>query len=389
MTQALPKGYRTEELLRRYFIRNGYFTVRGVPFVYGGFDITDIDIWLYDRPSSVSRHRIIVDTKNRNTPKTIERIFWTKGLQQVLGVEQAIVATTDKRPVVADFGREQNVLILDGAFLDKLQKSAEPFEARLTEEQLVGFLGTYRPSKEGGDWRGLFKTAKYPLARGLGYNAINRWLIDARYFAEQALLVVTHREVALRVLYLFVSFIAIAIDFVMKDLAFVEPAAKLAALNDGLRHGSQGATGTKQLLELATGLIEQYAPEQKMLTPRIKERLRKELEAIPTKLLAEHFAKQSVSQDLFSVAKELEGSAYKSAFVSPQDLSSAAKGMLGVLLDFWELDRRSFLLSSGAADVPRVVANSIEYEQPKDGTPTEQTPLPGIALDRSEPTKGK
>ena len=121
MTKALSKGYRMEELLRRYFIRSGYFTVRGVPFVYEGFDVTDIDIWLYDRPSPVSRHRIIVDTKNKSTPKAIERIFWTKDLQQVLGVEQSIVATTNKRPAVSDFGREQDVLILDGPFLDRLE----------------------------------------------------------------------------------------------------------------------------------------------------------------------------------------------------------------------------------------------------------------------------
>lgn len=381
MTETLPKGYQMEELLRRYFIRSGYFTVRCVPFIYDGFEVTDIDIWLYDRPSSVSRHRIIVDTKNRSTPKAIERIFWTKGLQQVLGLEQAIVATTDKRSAVSDFGREQDVLILDGAFLSRLQKSSELFEARLTEEQFIDLLGTYRPTKEGGDWRGRFKGAKRPLARNLGYNAINAWLVEAKYFAEQAQLVATHREVALRVLYLFVSFIAIAFDFVMKDLAFFEPAAKLAALNDGLRHGSQGATGTKQILELATGLIEQYAPEQRMLTPRIRERLRKELDAIPTKLLAEYFAKQSVSQELFSVAKELEAAAYKTAFVSPQALSPAVKGMLGVLLDFWEMGRKSFLLTPDAAEVPKV---GTSVEPRKDRGLSEQAPLPRLDVKKND-----
>lgn len=377
MTGALQKGYRTEELLRRYFIRSGYFTVRGVPFVYEGFDITDIDVWLYDRPSSVSRHRIIIDAKNRSTPKVIERIFWTKGLQQVLGVEQAIVATTDKRPAISDFGREQDVLILDGAFLDKLQKSSEAFEDRLTEEQLIDLLGTYRPTKDGGDWRGIFKTVKQPLARGLGYNAINRWLIDAKYFAEQFLLVKTHKEVTLRMLYLLTSFIGIAFDFVMKDLAFCEPAAKLAALNDGLRHGSQGPTGTKQLLDLATGLIEQYVPEHRMLAPRIKERLGKELESIPTRLLADYFVKQSVSQDLFSIAKELEGAAYSNAFVAPSSLGPMAKGMLGVLLDFWELDRKSFLLVPSTPENSEVAASAVED---KDQTPMEQAPLPGLQV---------
>ena len=342
MTDSLPKGYQMEELLRRYFILGGYFTVRSVPFVYEGFDITDIDLWLYERPSSVSRHRIIVDAKNKSTPKAIERIFWIKGLQQALGVEQAIVATTDKRLAVSDFGREQNVLILDGSFLTKLQKS-ETFEARLTEEQFVDRLRSYSPVKRGGDWNSRFQALKHPLARDLGYNAINAWVNEARYFAEESQIVTTHKEIAMRVLYVILSYIAISFDFVMKDLAFAESSTKLAALNEGLRYGSQGAAGTKQLIQLTTELIQQYAPEQSVLGPKIKERFEKELEAIPAKALAEHFAKQSVSQELFSVAKELEATAYNATFIPSQSLSPSAKGMLGVILDFWEIGRKNFL----------------------------------------------
>jgi hypothetical protein len=375
MTDALPKGYQMEELLRRYFIRSGYFTVRGVPFVYEGFEVTDIDIWLYDRPSPVSRHRIIVDTKNKNTPKAIERIFWTKGLKEVLGVDQAIVATTDKRAAVSDFGREQDVLILDGSFLNRLGKSSEPFEKRLTEEQFIELLGTYRPTKEGGDWKGRYKGAKRPLARDLGYNAINGWLIEARFFAEQAHLVITHREIAIRMLYMFISFIAIAFDFMMKDLAFAESPAKLAALNDGLRHGSQGAAGTKRVLELATGLIEQYAPEQRTLAPRIRERLSKELDAIPTKVLAEYFAKQGVSHDLFTIAKELEAAAYNAAFVSPQALTPATKGIIGVLLDFWEMDRKAILQNGDTSKQTSSLSTDASNE-----VASAQSPLPGMEV---------
>ena len=72
---SLNKGFAMEEALRNYFIKTGYYVIRGVPFTFGGFDITDIDLWLYSRTSSVSREITIVDAKNKKTPQAIERIF--------------------------------------------------------------------------------------------------------------------------------------------------------------------------------------------------------------------------------------------------------------------------------------------------------------------------
>lgn len=61
--------------------------------------MTDVNVWLYLRPSPLGREHIMVDAKDRGKPKAMERILWAKGLQSVLGVKaSAIVATTDKRP---------------------------------------------------------------------------------------------------------------------------------------------------------------------------------------------------------------------------------------------------------------------------------------------------
>ena len=38
------KGFKTEELIRRYFIQAGFFVQRGVPLTCGDIDLTDIDI---------------------------------------------------------------------------------------------------------------------------------------------------------------------------------------------------------------------------------------------------------------------------------------------------------------------------------------------------------
>lgn len=345
MDAKLPKGYQMEEVLRRYFIKSGHYTLRGVPFVYQTFEVTDIDIWAYDRPSPVSRQRIIVDCKNKSTPKAIERIFWTKGLQNVLGIEQAIVATTDKRSEVADFGREHGVVILDGNFLARLEKSTEGFAQRLTEEQFIGQLATYQPTKDSGDWKSRVKAAKKPFATGLGFNAINGWIHEAQFFAEQVQLVPTHKQQACRVLYLLLSFIAIGFDFVLKDFAFSESTIRLTFVNEGLRHGSPGMTNTNQVLRFAMGLIEHYVPENRVVATKVKERLTKDLDSLSTRMLAEYVCKPSVSSELFGIAKELESAAYKAGFVCPQELSSTAKSFLLLFSDFWNMDRTMLINS--------------------------------------------
>jgi len=61
MIKKINKGFAMEERLRIYFLQSGYYVARGIPFKYKKFDITDIDIWLYNRTSSVSREIAIVD----------------------------------------------------------------------------------------------------------------------------------------------------------------------------------------------------------------------------------------------------------------------------------------------------------------------------------------
>ena len=111
---ASTKGNKAEESLRLYFLDAGYYVVRGVPYKYKNFDITDIDLFLYGRASALSRERNIVDIKNKKTPQAVERIFWTKGLQKSLNMDHAIVATTETNSAVLTYGKENDVIVLDG-----------------------------------------------------------------------------------------------------------------------------------------------------------------------------------------------------------------------------------------------------------------------------------
>jgi hypothetical protein len=339
----LEKGYALEEAIRGYFLSNGYYVVRGVPFVYRGYDVTDIDIWAYERPSSLSRHRVIVDCKNKTTPKAIERIFWTKGLAEVLGAEEAVVATTEKRSEIAEFGRRHGVMILDGAFLNNLFKASEVKSARLTEEQFTEMVSAYTPVKGVGDWKTRLRKSKQPLAGSLNFSSVNYWLEAGSYFAEQMQIVATHREAACRMVYLLVSFAAIALDYSLREYAFSDSDKRFAVVEQGLRTGSPGAASTSNVLDLATALIEQYAPENKGVATRIRQRLAEDLDKLPTKMLAQFICKPSVSSQLFEIAKNFEAAAYSVTFTAPHELGTLPKSFFLLFLDFWRMDRVSVL----------------------------------------------
>ena len=54
---TLFKGEMMEELLRNYFLNLGYFVVRGIKYRYNENDITDVDLFLYGRISSLLREK--------------------------------------------------------------------------------------------------------------------------------------------------------------------------------------------------------------------------------------------------------------------------------------------------------------------------------------------
>src|SRR5262249_5063423 len=152
----------------------------------GDIDITDVDLWLYLRPSPLTRERVNVDAKNRSTPKAMERILWARGLQAILGLESCIVATTDHRPIVKEFGHRHGVLVLDGTFLGRLSARKNGADGgRLSEEELVGLLGSSRDDKLLGNWRERLSVARGRLVTQLEFDGCNGWLEDVRYFLEQ------------------------------------------------------------------------------------------------------------------------------------------------------------------------------------------------------------
>lgn len=336
------KGLKMEELLRSYFLKAGYYVIRSVPFVYAGFDVTDIDLWLYGRASSVSREITIVDIKNRRTPQAIERIFWVQGLKQATKATNAVVATTDKRQEIKDFGRDLGVLVLDGSFLARISKSDQTFAQRMTEEEFISRINEYSLGKLDGDWKGRVHLCKSLLSRGLSFDNCNEWLSQAKFFTEQAITKPTQQEIAVRCLYLVCSFIAIAIDFLLKELSFLEQSARSAIIRDGFTYGSKGSEGMRKVINIAMALVEQYAVDGKLISKQVRSNVERDLSALNTVILGEYFSKIDVAKNLLTVAKELEYLSMQRVFTPYAATSVEVRSILLFLLDYWGIDRVMF-----------------------------------------------
>ncbi|OPB92602.1 hypothetical protein BB020_08355 [Elizabethkingia occulta] len=339
-SKILSKGPQMEELLRNYFLKSGYFVVRGVPFVYESFDVTDIDLWLYSRTSSVSREVTIVDAKNKRTPQAIERIFWVQGLRIATKSSSAIVATTDRRQEVKDFGKDLGIMVLDGNFLQKLTVSHSAISDRLSDEDFYDKISEYVLNKLDGDWKGRIRFSKSLLSSTLSFDSCNEWLLQARFFAEQSITKENQREIALRCLYLICSFIAIAIDYSIKEISFLEPSERSKLIKEGFTYGTRGSLGIKKILNLAMGLVEENTKDGGIIAKEVKNNVEKQFANLNTAMLGEYFSKSDVSRNLFSVGKEFEQLAMSKDFVNHNHSSIELRGMLYCFLDYWEIDRK-------------------------------------------------
>jgi hypothetical protein len=239
--QSGGKGLDLEEALKAYFWQAGYFVVRGIPYRLEGEDVTDIDLWLYERPAALTRRRLIVDVKNRRSPKVSERIIWSKGLQTALGVDGAIVATTDKRPSARRLSKALNVTLLDGDAVTKLTQSERLKETgQLRSEEFDNAVKRVDEGRRSVEWRQNLNDARASLISGMGVQSTNKSLTVGAFFAEQTLSAHPRSEqaqVALRLVYLTSALAAISLDYVLADQAFRSQDDRRLSIINSIRFG--------------------------------------------------------------------------------------------------------------------------------------------------------
>lgn len=328
----LFKGDVMEEKLRYYFLSSGYYVVRGINYSFEDNLITDVDLFLYGRMSGMHRERTNVDIKNKKTPKAFERILWAKGLNNLLGFENCVVATTDRREVVRNYGNEHSVIVLDGNFLQKLRNSNESL-GRISDEELFKLID-YKASKEFGyvTWRTLYENSKSRLLTELDFSGFNSTILLLNYFVKKCF-DKQKKESAVRMVYLLISHSLLILDYILKDIAFLESDERMRQLNDGFKYGNIGRKGFDQIVDRSVAITGSRTPASV-----IKARLDTgEMDAFK-----EFFSKIDVIKKVFHWSLGFEIVGYSKTFFSPNHIDSELRGVISILLDYYKIPRKDF-----------------------------------------------
>lgn len=367
------KGYELEELLRAYFIRAGVYAVRGVPVRLEGDDLTDVDIWLYERPTGSSRRRQIVDAKSKTKPKAVERLFWTKGLYELLEVDGAYIATTDTRPLLKEMSRRLGLSVLDGADIKRMADSDKVLlPNRISEEEILTKIRDFDKSRRTKDTQNAYGDLKAALIDRFGGGTVNRALEHVAGFADALVSCYPKSngaEVNLRLLYVAASISAIALDFSLTKVSFKSADERRRTVLNVIRYGEEDESRGLEKVRIATALIERYAANGSAVAQSVSQAIKSDFSKIPAEIIADHILKNLKSDGLFRFARSLELRAFSADLLGFDDLPAEEKSFLGVLLDFSGIDRSSVAEGWVSSAAAKQVGNSIESTVVEDNGP--------------------
>lgn len=342
--QADPKGFAIEEALRLHFSSQSIFALRGLPYRLDNEDVTDVDLWLYESPGSSARRRTIVDIKYKKSPQAAERLIWTKGLQTALGVEAALVATTDKRTATQRLARTLRIGLVDFKPFREIVEALGKDTTLLTQGEFELAIREADAVRKTTSWREQVNVIKGALLTNLGFGSANRCLLSLEDFYKEAILAPSGSERALlaaRLVFFTAACAAVSLDYALSEYAFRSKDDRLAVTMNGLRYGGD-ATSTLARIRASSSLIEKYLPNGRHLAKVVESKFMTEAERLPADIIAEHVTRGSANETLFYPALNLlEGALYGK--IPPFDvLPTSTKALLGVFIDFAGGSREKF-----------------------------------------------
>jgi hypothetical protein len=343
MSVELRKGEFSEEVIRNYFLELGYFVIRSAKFHYQDYDITDIDLFLYSKSTPFTRERVNVDIKNKKTPQAIERVFWTRGLRDTLGFDKCIVVTTETRPDVVSFGKDNDVIVLDGNFLKRItERETKREKKRLFEEEFMNELDKASVGDLYGNWKKEYESNKSLMLKPLNFDLCNLLLSKIKV-AFESYLSTNKNQSILRYLYLTIAYFFVVIDYSLRMISFKTDAQRKDEIDTLVRYGQKGLERSKELQRLVKTIMQGIDINLVEKAQAVSVAINEHFSNIRSEILADFFSKLSNSSKSFELAQIFEGLGFAMHVKIPPDLSNELKSIIGLLCDFHSIDRKNIL----------------------------------------------
>ncbi len=368
------KGAVLEEVLRAFFLRAGFFVIRGVPFRFADEDLTDVDLWLYERPTGTARRIQICDIKYKQRPKAVERIFWTSGLADALDVDGAYVATTDKRKSLRSVAKKLNLQLIDGTDIQRILASQSAmYPDRISDEQLIQELKLVDKELRNKGLQEARLDILSALSEGFGAPSAVRTLEG---FSRLASAAVSYHPGSLasraagRLAYLAAAIACESLDYVSIGAAFRPLDERRELILNAVRFGALSDADGQQRVKLALALVEKFAPAGKATATAVETALKRDFDRIPAEIVADQAFRLLKGDQLFTTGRELEMASYHVSLPTFDQLSVPTKSMLGALLDYADIDREQFAhawevgVGSAAQKIVTEVAAKDSAQQP-------------------------
>ena len=240
------------------------------------------------------------------------------------------------------FGTEHGVKVLQGEFLKRIIANFPP-STRLSEEDFCSILKTPCVVDSKIEWRKWLLKGKAILLESLNFDGCNNFLVSIKLLLDEYLATSKSSEAPIRLLYIFMAYFLICLDYTSRTFSQFDTKGRATILTNGFRYGEAEKQSTEEIVQMALHLLS-VAGEADLLTyEALRREFDKQISEFGADILGEYFAKPDSIKNLFLLACSYEEQAYSSVVLRPHELPSEQKATIGLICDFFGLDRKRII----------------------------------------------
>src|SRR5699024_5854011 len=144
----------------------------------------------------------------------------------------------------------------------------------------------------------------------------------------------------MRAALLCMSLVALAADYLGRELAFADHQSRKEFFKSGLVFGRTDSGSAQAYLSFAESAVTDFVDRSGASAAMLKMGFNRAVEKLPLVPFIEFFARPSAGRELYEAALRLEAAAFDRQLLPLVELKAEAKVIIGLIADYMDLDRK-------------------------------------------------